>query len=145
MYNRILLPTDGSEYAERAAETGFDLAAELDASVFIVSVVDTGPLGDVPLPGDETSAESAFRERAEEFVNRLVDRGLERGLDVTAEIIEGTTVTAILDYADATDAGVIVMGSQGRGGVSRAMLGSVTDGVTRRTERDVLVVGDDFD
>lgn len=57
------------------------------------------------------------------------------------DVIEGIPVREILEYADDIDADAIVMGTRGRGGISRMMLGSVTDGVTRHTARDVLVVG----
>ncbi|WP_293029413.1 universal stress protein [Natronococcus sp.] len=142
MYDRILVPTDGSEYAEAAAERAFDLAETTDAAVFVVCVVEEGPLGSVRLPGDGASAAEAFAERAETFVGRLEERARERGLEVDTEIREGVPVRELLTYADEVDAEVAVMGSRGRGGVSRMMLGSVTDGVTREGDIDVLVVGE---
>lgn len=143
MYDRILVPTDGSEYAEAAAERAFDLAETTDAAVFVVCVVEEGPLGSVRLPGDGASAAEAFAERAETFVGRLEERARERGLEVDTEIREGVPVRELLAYADEVGAAVAVMGSRGRGGVSRMMLGSVTDGVTREGDLDVLVVGED--
>ncbi|MDG5818076.1 universal stress protein [Natronococcus sp. A-GB7] len=142
MYDRILVPTDGSEYAEAAAERAFDLAETTDAAVFVVCVVEEGPLGSVRLPGDGASAAEAFAERAETFVGRLEKRARERGLEVETEIRQGVPVRELLAYADEVGAAVAVMGSRGRGGVSRMMLGSVTDGVTREGDLDVLVVGD---
>ncbi|MFU8868043.1 universal stress protein [Natronococcus sp.] len=142
MYDRILVPTDGSEYAEAAAERAFDLAETTDAAVFVVCVVEEGPLGSVRLPGDGASAAEAFAERAETFVGRLEKRARERGLEVETEIREGVPVRELLAYADEVGAAVAVMGSRGRGGVSRMMLGSVTDGVTREGDIDVLVVGE---
>ncbi|ELY54441.1 UspA domain-containing protein [Natronococcus amylolyticus DSM 10524] len=145
MYDRILVPTDGSEYAEDAAERAFDLAETTDAAVHVVCVVEQGPLGSVRLPGDDASAADAFAERAEEFVGRLAERARERSLEVETEIREGVPVRELLDYADEVDAEVAVMGSRGRGEVSRMMLGSVTDGVAREGDIDVLVVGENGD
>lgn len=142
MYDRILVPTDGSEYAEDAAERAFALAETTDASIHVVCVVDRGPLGSVRLPGDDASAADAFAERAAEFVARLEERARERGLEVDTEIREGVPVQELLACADEVGAAAVVMGTRGRGGVSRMMLGSVTDGVVRQGDVDVLVVGD---
>lgn len=143
MYERILIPTDGSDHANAAAERAFTLAEALNAEVFVLSVVDTGLLGSIRLPGDPASAEEAFTEQARTFVSRLHDQARERGLEVTSEIRHGLAVQEILDYTDAVDADVIVMGTRGRGGFDQMVLGSVTEGVTRYGEVDVLVVDTD--
>ncbi|TYL38027.1 universal stress protein [Natronococcus pandeyae] len=143
MYERILVPTDGSEYAEDAAETAFDLAETVGATMYVVCIVEQGPLGSVRLPGDSGSAEDVFRDRADEYVTRIAERGRDRGLEITTEVRQGVPVREILEYTDEIEADVIVMGTRGRGGLSRMMLGSVTDGVTRYGGTDVLVVGDD--
>lgn len=143
MYDRILVPTDGSEYAEDAAERAFALAETTDAAVQIVCVVERGPLGSVRLPGDDASAADAFAERAEEFVARLAERARERGLEAETEIREGVPVRELLACVDEVGADAVVMGTRGRGGVSRMMLGSVTNGVIREGDVDVLVVGAD--
>lgn len=143
MYDRILVPTDGSEYAEDAAETAFDLAETMNATIYVVCIVEDGPLGSVRLPGEAGSAEEVFGDRADEFVTRIEERARDRDLEITTEVRQGIPVREILEYADEIDADVIVMGTRGRGGLSRMMLGSVTDGVTRYGGVDVLVVGHD--
>ncbi|OVE83283.1 universal stress protein [Natronolimnobius baerhuensis] len=142
MYDRILVPTDGSSHAEQATDRALELAASVDASVYGICVVETGPFGSVTLPGENESAASVLGERAREYVDRIDARGEAKDVPVTTDVIEGIPVREILEYADEIDADVIVMGTRGRGGISRMMLGSVTDGVTRHTARDVLVVGD---
>ncbi|WP_049928257.1 universal stress protein [Halopiger goleimassiliensis] len=141
MYDRLLVPTDGSNHADAAATKAFALATAIDATVHVLCVVETGPLGSIDLPGDTESAESVFADRARGFVDRIADRGRDRDVAVETEIREGVPVREILDYADEIDADAIVMGSRGRGGISRMMLGSVTDAVTRHSDRDVIVVG----
>ena len=139
MFDVIVIPTDGSEFAENAAERGFDLARHHDAAVHVVSVADTGMLGDLRLPGDDASADDAIRAKAEEFVDRLADRAAAAGLEVTTAVPDGTAKNGIVDYADSVGADVIVMGTSGRGGVERLVLGSVAEHVVRHSDVDVLV------
>ncbi|WP_254765802.1 universal stress protein [Salinilacihabitans rarus] len=139
MFDSVLVPTDGSEHAETAADTALDLAHEHDAVVHVVSVAETGPLSNLRLPGDAASAEEAIRGRAEEFVSRIADRSEAADLDVTTAVLSGPAGTAILDYADEVDADLIVMGTRGRGGIHRMAVGSVTDHVIRFGDVRVLV------
>lgn len=143
MYECILVPTDGSEHADAAADRALDLAELLGATVHAVSVIESGPLGSVDLPGDSASATEVLTERATEFVESIVERGDERGVTVTSELRDGVPVEEIRDCAMDVDADIVVMGTRGRGGVSRMILGSVTDGVARASDIDVLVVGAD--
>lgn len=140
MYTRILLPTDGSQQASAAASKGFDLALQFDAAVHIVSVVDAGPLGSIRLPGDAESAENVLTQRATEAVEVLASQARELDLDVVTNIRRGTPISEILSYAEEKDIELIVMGSRGRGGIDRMLLGSVTEGVTRYGTIDVLVI-----
>lgn len=142
MYETIVVATDGSEHAERAAERAFRLAGVHDAAVHVVCVAETGPFSDVRLPGDHASAESVIRDRAGEFVARLADRAAAADLDVTTAVPEGTAKNAIVAYAESVDADLVVVGSRGRDGVERLLLGSVAEHVARTCDRDVLVVGE---
>ncbi|PCR91301.1 universal stress protein [Natrinema ejinorense] len=139
MFDTILLPTDGSEHARAAAETGIELAAVHDATVHVACVADTGPLGDLRLPGDAASAEDAIRGRAQEYVDAIVERVDAAGLAVTGTVLDGPPEEALLEYAREIDADLIVMGTRGRGGVHRMALGSVTDHVIRFGDIPVFV------
>lgn len=139
MYDVILVPTDGSEYAQSAAETALELAGSHDAAVHAVCVADTGPVGGLRLPGDADSAENAIRDRAREYVSNVADRGEARGLAVTTAVPSGPPGETILAYADDVGADLIVMGTRGRGGLQRMALGSVTDHVIRFGDVQVLV------
>lgn len=140
MYERLLIPVDGSDGARRAAERGFELAGQLGSDVHVIGVVETGVLGSIRLPGDAASAKDAFTQEMRGIVDRTCEAAEERGLSATAEIRTGVPVTEILEYVDEIDADLVVMGSRGRGGLGRVMLGSVTEGVTRYGDIDVLVV-----
>ena len=139
MFDVIVIPTDGSEYAEAAAQRGFEIARAHGSTVHVLCVADTGMLGDLRLPGDDASADEAIRQKAEEFVDRLADRGADEGLEVETAVVEGTAKNAIVEYAESVGADAIVMGTRGRGGVERLMLGSVAEHVVRTSPVDVLV------
>jgi nucleotide-binding universal stress UspA family protein len=139
MFDDIVIPTDGSDFAEKAAERGFDIAQAHDSTVHVVCVVDTGMLGTLQLPGDGANPDEAIRGKAREFVDRLAERARAADLDVTTAVPDGTAKNEIVDYAESVDADVVVMGTRGRGGVERAVLGSVAEYVVRTSPIDVLV------
>ncbi|SEH16362.1 Nucleotide-binding universal stress protein, UspA family [Natronorubrum sediminis] len=139
MFDTILLPTDGSEHAEAAAQTGLELASIHDAAVHVVCVADTGPLSDLRLPGDAASAKEAMGERAQEAVDAIVDRADASELEVTGTVLEGPPEDELLEYADDVDADLVVMATRGRGGVHRMALGSTTDHIVRFGDIPVFI------
>lgn len=140
MYDRIVLPTDGSTHAKTAADRGILLADTVDADVFVVSIVDTGLFGSIRLPGDAMSAEEALSRAAEEAVAEISTLANESGVDVTTAVRSGTPVSEILDYTEEIEGDLVVIASHGRGGIDRMVLGSVTQGITRLGDVDVLVI-----
>lgn len=140
MYRQLLIPVDGSDQARTAATRAYTLAESLGADVHVLAVAETGVLASVKLPGEAKPAMEAFTEEAERFVEDVLAEGREEGLSPTGEVRVGIPVTEILDCVEEIGADLIVMGSRGRGGFERALLGSVTEGVTRYGEVDVLVV-----
>lgn len=147
MYDTILVPTDGSEVAENAVEHALELAERYDAAVHALYVVDVdavdvglgteqverikrGKLGEMP----------ELERRARSATGHVVDRGEDRGLAVTESVAAGRPHTEIADYAEENGVDLIVMGSAGRGGVRRALLGSVAERTLRTTTIPVLVV-----
>ena len=126
MYETILLPTDGSAGADDATTRGLDLARAADATVHILSVVDTSA---EPTGIDDADAETLRQEeeaRCRTAKDRIVKQASDRGLEPVAEIRQGVPHEAILEYGDEHDADLIVMGSHGRTGAERARLGSTT-------------------
>lgn len=139
-YETLLIPTDGSEAAETAASRAFDLAIQLDASVHVLSVADSSLATGVGYSGDSASIRRRLRERADSQANYLRNRARERGLDATAVVREGIPSKEIVDYADESEPDAIAMGTSGRGGVSRAIVGSVADRVLRTADVPVVTI-----
>lgn len=140
MYNRILLPTDGSEGAEAAVEHVKDLAKKYGAEVHILYVADirvesTSDVWFNMIGEMEEMGENATEEIAEEMK--------ESGIDVVTEVVRGIPHKEIKLYSEEKDTDLIVMGTHGRTGLDRILLGSVTEKVVRTSEVPVLTVGRD--
>ncbi|MDZ7689284.1 MAG: universal stress protein [Halobacteriales archaeon] len=142
-FESILIPTDGSEGARDAAETGFGLAEELNAEVHVVSVVDTELVNTTTYTGTSPKNEARIEERAREHVDTLADEAEKRGLTVTRSTPKGVPASRIVGYAEDEDIDLIVMGTAGRGGFRRALIGSVADKVVRTSPVPVVTVRPD--
>jgi len=141
MYDSVLVPTDGSAESAKAAETALDLAEELGAAVHAVSVVDAETVASTTYTSGAKN-EERMHEAAEENAAGVADRGRERGLEAVGVVETGIPAEKIVEYAD-ENADVIVMGTHGRSGVRRVLLGSVTDRVVRTASVPVITVRPD--
>jgi nucleotide-binding universal stress UspA family protein len=139
MYDRILVPTDGSE--QPSVVTQSLNAAELaDATVHVLYVVDEKALDYQPSESGRKKTRSTRREEGEEATANIAEEAESRGLEVVTAIEEGSPAETIVNYAKDEDIGMIVMGTHGRSGVDRYVLGSVTEQVIRKSEVPVLTV-----
>ncbi|MFB6167676.1 MAG: universal stress protein [Haloferacaceae archaeon] len=139
-YERLLVPTDGSDAATRAATHGLSLAAALDATVHLLSVVDDTSLG----PGmRSTVVESAVEEAARAAVDDLAETAAERGVDVVRHVDHGAPAEAIRDRVETADAHAVVMGTTGRRGTDRILVGSIAEQTVRSASVPVITVGDE--
>ncbi|QKG91586.1 universal stress protein [Halorubrum salinarum] len=166
MYDRILYPTDGSAGSEAAAAHVGALASQFGASVDVLHVIDTRE-GGLGLSGaflnDDPQAMSG-RSPDEGYIGRHGDgpdpEEVEAGLtdhaealiqastgevDLTTAVESGTPHSVILRYADEADADLVVMGTHGRTGVERYLLGSVAEKVVRLSDVPVMTVRADED
>ena len=137
MYDRILLPTDGSKGNSQAVKQAIDLAALSDAELHVLFVVEEMPYAPEMMDGQ---IEERLREIGTDAIEDIRERADEAGITIETAIEDGTPHRAILEYVD--DAGIdcIVMGTHGRSGLDRYLLGSVTERVVRSAEIPVLTV-----
>lgn len=142
MYSKILLPTDGSKQANKAAEHAIWIARESGAEIIALTVMETSSL--VGLPADdliirlrEMLEEEASRSL--EAVKKLVE---ESGADIklTVRTDEGSPADAILRTVEKEGVDLVVMGTSGKHGLDRFLLGSVAEKVVRSAGCPVLVV-----
>lgn len=147
MYERILVPTDGSDVAEAAVDQAIDIAEKYGAEVHALYVADTDSIAyslgteqvDRIRQGNFNEM-TELRQEAEAATGYVTERAAEHGLDVVEFHEGGRPHKMINKYAEDNDIDLIVMGSHGRAGVRRALLGSVTERTLRSTHVPVLVV-----
>lgn len=151
MYEHVLVPTDGGEHATAAMGHALELAAVHGATVHALYVIDTGT-GWLTVSKADVSA--ALREAGETAGNRALAaaEGLadEHGVEVVTALREGTPHEEILAYVEesAADGGeqsreeidLVVMGTHAREGVTRRLLGSVTERVVRGSPVPVVTL-----
>ncbi len=134
--SRLLLPVDGSRFSRRAADRALALAAASGSSLLVVSALDAPPGFAAEVP-----------EVARDLLNNLEDlaagvaqKARDQGLACQTRVAVGSAYRLILDQASEWDAGLIVMGSHGRTGLKRLLMGSVTERVVGEAPCPVLVV-----
>ena len=134
MFRRILVPLDGSAFAEAVLPTAVSLARKNDGEVRLLSVlepVNAYPEAFLPVSGDwATEYLAKASERARETWDGLL----------TTTVREGHPPDEIRAEADRWNADIVVLATHGRGGLSRAWMGSVTDNFIRTSAQPVLAV-----
>lgn len=142
MYQRILMPVDGSACAERAMEEGLRLAAELDAEVLFLHAVEdplaAGYATPESLPYAARMAED-LKYEAERILADAMERAQAAGVTATTRLVEHRDPVAAIRDAEA-DVDLVVIGTHGRRGIQRWMFGSVTEGALRRSGKPFLIV-----
>ncbi len=143
MYNKILLPVDGSEYSEEAISHAYHMAKVDNSEIIILNVVDNNHL--ISLPEDTLDeAVVIMDEQGKEIVNHALktikelDKNSE--IKITTKTVEGNPTAAILKMAEKEKVGIIIMASSGKHTIDRFLLGSVTEKTVRHSKIPVLVV-----
>lgn len=137
MVTRILVPFDGSSPSETALEYAFETFPDADVTALYVVPTPDGYWGafedfDVRVPDDA-------RERGQEILEEAASIADDLGVDLETELEVGKPDQAIVNAAETDDYDAIVIGSHGREGVSRILLGSVAENVVRRSPIPVVV------
>ncbi|MFB6195302.1 MAG: universal stress protein [Haloplanus sp.] len=137
MYDDILLPTDGSDPATAAAGHAIDLADRYDATVHALYVVDSRMS-----PVSSALEESELRDLLDgpPPTEPVATRCRDRSVAVRTALRAGVPHEEIVDYCRTNGIDLVVMGTHGRTGVARHLLGSTAERVVRTADRPVLIV-----
>ncbi len=145
MAKKILVPTDGSDRAEKAADFAIDLAKATGASILFLSVVDDyAPAFAYELESGISIDVNEIIEKRDRYVREAVDGLREKaaaaGVEAEGKILEGHTWEEILKEADSSGADQIIMGSHGRRALAAAVMGNVTFNVIHGAKVPVTVI-----
>ncbi len=143
MFKHILIPTDGSDIAQRAIPVAIEQAKLQGARITAVSVIDLYPyIGAIEvMPTGIEGWQEAIRAQAEAAVQAVADAARAAGVECNTAVQEDTLAwRGALSVADREKADLIIMSSHGRGGISSALLGSQTARVLSHSKIPVLVV-----
>jgi len=138
---KILLAYDGSSHADKAMERAAVITGKSNADLTVISVTP-----DLCLPEGELSMEQcdriteAFNKEAEGALKKMADALSAQGIKTRTVIENGQPVDKILETAESIGADLIVIGSRGRRGAKRILLGSVSSKVAEYAKCDVLIV-----
>lgn len=142
IYKKIMVATEDSESARKAVDRAVDLAKLSNAKVYAVYVIShrEGHIGYPKDVGWDKAIHASFREEAKQATEYA--EGIGRNSDVNVEpiILEGSPANEIVDFAERNDIDLIVMGTLGKTGIDRFLLGSVAENVVRHSKKPVLVV-----
>jgi len=138
MYERILIPTDGSEYTAAATMHGLHLAKITGAEVTALFVMDDASYLNYPFGPMIPDLAQVLEEEGKKATETVVEEGRKIGVKVKTMIKRGSPANAIVEETIFFD--LTVMGTLGRTGVSKLLLGSVAEKVIRFAKCPVLVV-----
>jgi len=148
MYERILVATDGSEFADRGIDAAVDLAAKTGGELFVVTVTSLMPSYGIVVGAEWAASPGTFedfRKEMEAGAKKILEHALEKAkyARVKAHGIHAENQLAaagIVDAANEHNADLIILASHGRRGVNRLILGSQAAEVMAMSDRPVMVV-----
>jgi nucleotide-binding universal stress UspA family protein len=138
---RILVPIDFSETSDYALDYAIDLAQQLGAKVTVMHAYEV-PIYGIPEGAMIVSSETAAKlaDAAKDALESAVESRRSKGVAIETELRMGPPVDEVNDVARRIEADLIVMGTHGRRGIARALLGSVAENVIRTSTRPVMAV-----
>jgi nucleotide-binding universal stress UspA family protein len=145
MFKHILVPVDGSPTAQLAVERAIQLAKAFDSRVTAIFVIDPYPFTGIGTDFAYGQAEylSAATAEANAAITAAKQALEKAAVSVDTSVIESHTAwRGVVEAAESMQADLIVMGSHGRSGLEKLVLGSVTQAVLAHTKLPVLVVRD---
>lgn len=140
MYKKILVPTDGSEFAKKAQKHALFLAKVSGAEIVAISVTENNFVNGLPLDDEIYQLNQILKESSEENLKEFDELNDNDDLKIAHIVREGSPAKVILEVAKEEDVDLIVMGSSGKSGFDRFIMGSVADKVVNSAKCAVLVI-----
>jgi len=140
VYKKIVVPTDGSDVSIEAAKHAVNIAKEFDAEIYAIYVIDVSPFVGLPAEGSWEMISELLKEEGHDALKKIKKLAEEWGVEIHTEMLEGVPANEIVEFAEKKKADLIVMGTTGKTGLERILLGSVAERVIKNAHCPVLVV-----
>ncbi|WP_405306618.1 universal stress protein [Methanobrevibacter sp.] len=141
MYKKILLPTDGSTYADQEVERVEKLIAE-DGEVIVLSVAGRLTSSAFQSRRKVKKVNEKLKKDAQKFVDNMASK-FDEDMNVTKMVLTGFPAEVIHDVAEKEGVDLIIISASGKSGIHRFVLGSVAEKVLKNSDVDVLLVHND--
>ena len=139
-FKKIMVATDGSVCSRIAANKGIELARLSGGTVYAVYVVSTEYFSSMAVDFDWERMHEALKKDGCKAVNYVKGIGELENVNVKSILLEGHPADELIRYAEENEMDIIVMGTLGRTGLDRLLLGSVAGNVVRHSKVPVMVV-----
>ena len=153
MFERILVPLDGSELAEQAIPVAREMAAKFGSRLTLLRAISTREEAFREVVSEPTATTApelttgaamnlheAEAGSARDYLRRIAEGFSGSGIEVETELVEGSPEWAIKTQAQELNASLIIMASHGRGGLGRLVYGSVADTILRESHVPVMLI-----
>ncbi len=138
MYKKILLPTDGSDYANQEINRALNVLAD-DGELLLVSVATKIKPYQLQYKSHVHELNQKAIEEAEENVEKMKAQ-IDKGIKVRTKVVSGFPAESIKKIAEEEDVDLIVISSSGKSGLHKLFLGSVAEKVVSIVDQDVLLI-----
>ena len=138
LFERILVATDGSEKNQPAVRKGLEIARECGSAIDAIYVIDETPFTSAQAEVSTVDLYMQLKEEGERAVGQV--KQMADGMRVETRILSGKPAQVITEFATRNRVDLIVVGSQGKSGLERLLLGSIAESIIRMADCMVLVV-----
>ena len=138
-FKKILVPTDGSEFTKYAVEKAVELAKLSDGKITALFVLDRSIYANSPMDTALINVYDTLEKEGRHATGFVAERAGDTGVEIEEKLIEGTPAKVILQEAEEGGYDVIVMGTLGRTGISKLLMGSVAEKIVQNAKCPVLV------
>jgi len=138
LFKKILIATDGSKRTQNAVEMGLKIAKEQHSKVYVVYVVDTVTFTSIPMDVTWENMYQLLKDEGEDAVKAVKNSAPDE--EVETHVVEGNPAVEITKFASDNGVDLIVMGTLGKSGIDRILLGSTAEKVIRIANCPVLVI-----
>lgn len=130
MFNKIMVPSDGSQFAQKAEDVAIDLAEKLGSTVVAVHIIDEKLIYPFDVMEDEGN----------EILSKITEKGKAKGVKVDEVLIFGNPRHDMKKIAEKSHSDLVVIGSHGRSGLEKILMGSVAENALKTVEMPVLLI-----